>query len=909
MKKFLHFFLLSAMLFSVAGFVACGDDSTEGDNETPKPVTETTFEIVSVEADFLEATVTLKSSGCTEYAYEVKLKSDAVSAPAVTVLFATAESEGRTAALQDGTTTLVLDTPALSPSTQYVVYVAAKTTKGGFYKQVLSAEFETKSLDNTTEGLNFIGSMYDGYALYVDMPQSVKDAGNALRWHTVDVFTYYTHTVAMARSDAFALLTNGNNKFLYDDTMLVLDDYNAYERDEEGNIIYYENDLGELEAGQIYDEIVPGQLSYFIVGEFSWAEAGEVLGWGAGYHIPLFDDYAWQMADYPTDAASQKNFWSGYYDRQIFEAKKPQPMEQTVQLVVDNEMANNARITLTPDEGVQVYCYWVVPNSVYLQVADILDADKDGNVEEDFQWFITSFAALWEGAKQSPDENNDGKPDAVQFQLADGFYEDAAPTPGVPYHIFCTAIADNGAKQSFLHETIVLPDYTLDAPEVVVTPVPEKTTETTVCFNVKVTNGVGYIAKYFCDSEANWSDATGQGYTVDNLLYSYGAYFSPEDVALMNSSEGYDVVIGEGAPFAFDELARIAVQVENLEGRKSEVVLAEVRTKPEPKKDPVDPAYISRLVGDWTISAQVLVSEGESGGWVAQAEPVVSTVTIMDQIAYSEELFEAFVKGMMSVQQEQQRGYWEEYKAEADRINLNLKNQNRLLCLGFDLFHADNTFKPALAPATPWDLFTSPTYGASETVDCFRDFGPKWYIDVNPDGTMYMPLNINVFGTLTSWFDDYDYFMMGWNPENNYYLYMDMATAGYAKFPVTISEDGNTLTIEPIVYNGNTYYPTPVINYYGNIQSESIVGSAITLTRNNGGAAALLSTPTSSQGKLVSVQGVGEPLPDLDAQHVYSRSRLPKELKPLQKPYTTQVKLNIPTSMEQIIENARRRSL
>ena len=905
MKKFFRFFLLSTLVLSAAGFVGCGEDApvnNNGGGEDPQPSTKASLEILSVEADYMEAKAILKSSNCTEYAWKL-LSPDQPMTETLTVFFATAEAKGQTATLADGNTTLSLD--GLSPDTEYVLYVAAKTNKGAFYKDILSKEFKTKGVGATEEGLTYIAPSYEGFSVYVNVPQTVIDAKNMLRWQVVDAFTYYTHTIAMQRSDAFALLSNGGNKSVGEDTMLVLDNYTAYERDENGNVIYYETDDGELVPAQVFDEIVPGQLSYFLIGEFEWAKEGEVLGLPAGYNIYLFNEYDWYMAGSLTDYESQKQYWTGYYERHIYEAKKPELLEAKSVITIDNERANDARITITPEEGVQVYCYWIVPNSLYLQVSDILNADGDSDVDEDWQWFITSYAAVFEGAKQSPDQNNDGKPDAVQFQLSDSFYEEAAPTPGVPYHIFVTSIADSGKKQSFSHEVLVLPDYTLPKPEVVVTPVPEKTTESVVCFNVKVTNGVGYTAKYFCDSEKNWSDAMGQGYRAEDLLNSYGAYFAPEDVAKMNTPEGYDVVIGEDAPFSYDELARIVVRVTNAEGQSNDIndAMAEVRTKNEPAKEPVDDAYINRMLGDWTISAEVMTSDGKS--WVKQSEPVVSTVSIMNEITYSEELFEEFLKGFMSVQKDEQRGYWAEYKAEADRINLNLKNQNRLLCVGFDLFHPDNAFKGALDVAMPWDLFTSKTYSCVVTTDVFKDFGPKWYIDIAQDGSMVMPMNINVFGSLSDWYDDYTYYMIAWNSDHNYYLYNNPATNGYLNFPVEISADGNTVTISPVEVDGLTYYPTPVVDYYGQIQAESIVASKITLTRNSG--AALLSTPSAGNRSLTSVEGVGQQLPDLKAKRCYSRSLLPENLKPMVKPYITKVKVSAPSSMEEIIENTRNR--
>ena len=58
-------------------------------------------------------------------------------------------------------------------------------------------------------------------------------------------------------------------------------------------------------------------------------------------------------------------------------------------------------------------------------------------------------------------------------------------------------------------------------------------------------------------------------------------------------------------------------------------------------------------------------------------------------------------------------------------------------------------------------------------------------------------------------------------------------------FPVEISEDGNTITVKPLVHSGISYYPNAAI-YYGDSQySMSVkVISEIVLTRNTSASAA-----------------------------------------------------------------------
>lgn len=50
-------------------------------------------------------------------------------------------------------------------------------------------------------------------------------------------------------------------------------------------------------------------------------------------------------------------------------------------------------------------------------------------------------------------------------------------------------------------------------------------------------------------------------------------------------------------------------------------------------------------------------------------------------------------------------------------------------------------------------------------------------------------------------------------------------------FPVEVSADKNTITINPLSYNGDTYYMNPGRYYYGSYQLSSRIIAPITLTR------------------------------------------------------------------------------
>ena len=142
--------------------------------------------------------------------------------------------------------------------------------------------------------------------------------------------------------------------------------------------------------------------------------------------------------------------------------------------------------------------------------------------------------------------------------------------------------------------------------------------------------------------------------------------------------------------------------------------------------------------------------------------------------------------------------------------------------VGFGSIYFQNYYSPA-------DLVS---FGWPEA-DAQLDYGPKMFFEIH-EGDV-----VTVLADMTNLF-------LNWNSENLgevYLLGLDPAgmkfnTADGNAFPVTVSEDKNTLTINPLVIAGVNYYPS-ILGLTTNWSAYMIGKSAMTLTRKTEGPASV----------------------------------------------------------------------
>ena len=119
-------------------------------------------------------------------------------------------------------------------------------------------------------------------------------------------------------------------------------------------------------------------------------------------------------------------------------------------------------------------------------------------------------------------------------------------------------------------------------------------------------------------------------------------------------------------------------------------------------------------------------------------------------------------------------------------------------------------------------------YNASLVDYLFYDFGPKWFLQTDAEGNIFVPVNYNIVPPMMCWYNGLEHYLCPGNYEKNIanYIYpnapFDVQTVS---IPVEISEDGNTVTLKSVVVNTDvngtaedvTLYPTMIYNNQGSL--------------------------------------------------------------------------------------------
>lgn len=819
MKKFIHF-LLSLTLLVGMGYGLSGCSSNDEPEPGPAPTEKTTVEYTAGNVTPGNATVILNTKGIRSYAFVTYAKADA---PASTPSAAVINATGTKGDCVDGLNTIrIFD--ATAPDTDYVVYFVLTTEEGDFYKEILKVEFKTTAIGETVA---LVQAKPDGLVVNINVSEEMKANNHVLRYSFADWFTSNTRGLGLDADN----LTYNSGMFLKESATLTFDNENAYDWDELD---------AEGEPYQRWNLMAPGEPVLFVVGEFGWGNTP--AGWPDGYYDACFDLEGYINAmggglmSTPSPlaldpATDEDKFWTGYHSRQIFYTAMPEKMEPKVNVQVLNPTTTGFTINFIPDEGVRNYCIYVADEQLYSDYTQVIGG------EEFWQWFVTSYTGMWEGCMTVLPAN--GEEFAGPTSLSSAEFLLGYPQAGSTYHVIVTAIGSEDAMlQSFTHATFQIPDYTMPAPQVIVTPLTEKTTDEYIYFNVKNANPSVpvVVAKTLCNYDREWEQA-GSNYAA--MLASYGIALSADDIAKINSEEGLEFEYSTRP----NATSRMAVYVENLEGLANDLssgttAVAEVRSKPRSDAPRVESALFTELCGDWTATASVSVWDYDTQVYKPKAEPVSTKVTIAGGIEISETVPSDLADLYPLWSPERLAAMYEEYKEEGALFNRSVRGQNRLLCLGFN-FEQDQTFAQRLVLQTPYDLLIHPTYSTPTVANVFYDFGPKWYLQIAEGDKVTAPINSEEFAPLSNWADRSLYTlvghtgseMIGVNPAatspNDLTLH----------FPVEVSADKNQITISPYVYDGKTYYPS--LAYYrqtGYSQTGTLITSPIVLTRGWNGA-------------------------------------------------------------------------
>lgn len=744
------------------------------------------------------AKLRLTTKGIAQYAW-VALNKDASTAnQSADLLFA----KGKVCDCVDGEN--IVDVTGLTPDKTYNVLIAGSTVNDDFYEEVLKIEVSTSRF---TEELTIFDIDYMSFKAHLNFPRSKVQEGNVIKVGLADLATYNLYKAAYTDADRLNMHDATYHNYIKADSTFIFDEeHNYFEVDDE-----YAGEEGD-NLLNYFNPIVPAQPMYLMFGEFAYSpvDTDHRAGWGPGYYIPLFNTEDYWMAFLTNPNVDASKYWTGYNRKEFVMSKKPDVMPDVPEVTFNLTPKGTGTIHIEPTDNIWGYCFFVLDAPTYMKdMMAILN-----NNSEYVQWFTTSYLAVYQvGAmtQYAP----------VTLNVEDFYFLER----DTKYYLCITSLGDEmGSKQSFKRFEFELPQPTKPAPTIVVTAVPEKNTSGEVFFNIKAPNkdveAVKYVANYERDWEAMRTSLKKSGYPADEIdpqiINQYGGSFSAEDIKKINSDAGLEFSIDSRE----DASLYCGAIGFNDEGTASAPMIAQTRSLQEPAAERVESPLFNSLKGDWIATATIIGQEYVNNVLTPFERVHTSPVTI-GEVGYEqtlpEEVYNLFFKSTSLKTKEDVDAAYAEFKQTVDTFNRKTRNQNRILCQGFDFDiygyngQTYSTFK------APYDLFISSEYSGYNYESPVYDFGPKWYLEISKDGKVTAPFNEQYFVPASQWWYYIYYFIgIGKNPADNLtytlpYVLNEYGEIANGHFPVevTTAADGTVtkIVVKPLVYEDTAYYP------------------------------------------------------------------------------------------------------
>jgi hypothetical protein len=529
----------------------------------------------------------------------------------------------------------------------------------------------------------------------------------------------------------------------------------------------------------------------------------------------------------------EKREWLGAFQKKEFFTKEPTLCDATVEIDIpeDEITVTDAMIYFEMSDDAYSYFYIVLDNSTYNQ---ILSTYLNGN-EDWYRWFLTSYIGFYEWGIFPETEN-------IAVNAASSFVEPL--TGGETYHVLVTVFGDeDGATQRFIHKTFKAKDKTKVAPVIEVTAI-ESSDPYTATFNIKAgADSKGNVqpimgAYWVCNYARDFELMFNADYTYATLLKNMGWTFSSEEIAQVNSPEGLTVTFptldGEVTRFAAygcnDEYTFNVIDEEHTAG------WADCKSPLAESVAPVSSELFTLLEGDWTASAKLRAMQQEPDGSILTYHvDHKSKINISASAPELPATLDESVYGLYSSKsREDVDNMFEELKELSDLFTESrLVGQNRLLCSGFMDFDpaAPQLGVNRLEFRSPYDLFVATDYSSVDVSQLIYDFGPKWFLQIQEDGSVIVPFHSMMLPPMSNW-PGYAFYTGGVADGMAFYD----SNESYPGFPVEISDDLNTITIKPIVLNDGAtdyyYYMNAIgVSQQGGLEIISTVITDIVLKR------------------------------------------------------------------------------
>ena len=827
-----NWFSLSFLLFAGLLFIGCSDSGT---TDTPVAPPSMSVEVVDINAG--SALVNLTTTSMTDFmfiAYPAEKAADLELDPTQI----NSNPDTIMGACTGGTQQVKI--PSLQVDTDYVVYFSGITINEEYYEPLVTAEFRTLQ---TSKDIEIIEQDYRSVSVHVNYPDYLRtkenaaypDKGYALRYNFVDIATYnYLESSFPTRFDAYTMICNDYfyGYYIRDDRTFHFNNefQNWFLHDSEGNVVYDE----EGAPVENYGPIVPGHKAYFMLAEYAYGFLPFNFKYGNdlydyGYYVPTFDYEGYAKAELTNPNVDEAEYWAkagGFYEKMLVETKAP---EQGVgRFIIDksNLASWGGTFTVKTEGDIQMYAMFVTDEQTY---AELMESTLD-NDESLLQWFTSSYAAV--DIMYARTINVKDNPNGYLFNFEEEFIQVNHELDWIGVFVgFCD---ENGTKQVFHKEVFELEEPQYEEPELVITPV-ETGSPYRVAFNIKcaskdrVNGGQAKAGRWYCGYERDWRTAN---YTNDTQLILEMA----GDTFVFSDQDLYDINSEEGLTYEFDSNPDsntiFGAIIYNEERTPSETVVVESRTAAE-TVTPIESEYYQKLVGDWTAEATI--------SYVAAGSNKTETMTLTRKVTLGDldvptTMTDEFVYAHRTFGYEGAKQIWDDFIYQLENFNDKAQKQNRIIAQGFDFQVPVENFDSELTFAAPYELLLSADYSAYNAESILWDFGPKWFIEVLPEGKLGVPFNSTVLAPMAHWSGDNAYYLIGAsekavlpNMPNKIAGTAYMFETGY--FPVEVSEDGNTITIKPLEFEGDRYYPLPAFidsatrywAYYNTIVSDIVL--------------------------------------------------------------------------------------
>ena len=316
-------------------------------------------------------------------------------------------------------------------------------------------------------------------------------------------------------------------------------------------------------------------------------------------------------------------------------------------------------------------------------------------------------------------------------------------SPATDYYCM-VVIVDNKGAEAFSKIEFKTLEATCAAPEVELslTPAQENGHNT---LSVNIYSADATSVKVAFNTKADIAGLRNLEYDDEYILNNYGMDLSAEQVEAVRTT-GLSLKMED----LFPEVEYIAiVSVKNAE-QTATIKAASEATNKRPVPTRVESDLFTSLLGEWEVSYELIQYNMEEVSINNAKVTIAKGVDATSETMYRE--------------------------------------QNRLVILGWPFnVSADGTYDPKSQPLyTPADLAAAEAaYWGAYPQLAYRDYGPKIFLEIAADGTVSVPSERGEY--LYNWSSDGTFYFYGADIENEF--------TAPATFPVTVSEDGNTIVI------------------------------------------------------------------------------------------------------------------